>query len=264
MTHDLVQDDQPGGCGCDWRVSEPSCCRSAASNNMAPSAQRHRHDGRRTRSARGRRAPRRGVRPVLSVRCHADPRGPSRLGDATPRDVRGRCSTDVCTELIAAGAQTVVLVNWHEGNIASMNAVATDLQDRLRRHVRGRAGLLHGAATLSGGGRRTHPRRRDRDSGGVRLRRDAWSRPSAPVSRPGPRARTRWTDAALARGLRVHHRCHRTRHDGWYGNPRWATVDRAKDFTDVVASGVLAGIEAVMSARRARSPPTQVNEGDIE
>ena len=30
---------------------------------------------------------------------------------------------DVCTELIAAGAETVILVNWHEGNIASMNAV---------------------------------------------------------------------------------------------------------------------------------------------
>ena len=25
--------------------------------------------------------------------------------------------------------------------------------------------------------------------------------------------------------------------DGWYGNPGWATVDRAKDFTDVVADG---------------------------
>src|SRR5262249_28047780 len=37
---------------------------------------------------------------------------------------------DVCTELIKAGAETVILVNWHEGNIASMNAVATDLQDR--------------------------------------------------------------------------------------------------------------------------------------
>ena len=38
--------------------------------------------------------------------------------------------TDICTELIRMGVETFVLVNWHEGNIASMNAVATDLQDR--------------------------------------------------------------------------------------------------------------------------------------
>ena len=24
--------------------------------------------------------------------------------------------------------------------------------------------------------------------------------------------------------------------DGWYGNPQWASLERAKDFTDVVAS----------------------------
>ena len=44
--------------------------------------------------------------------------------------------------------------------------------------------------------------------------------------------------------------------DGWYGNPGWADVERAEDFTDVVAGGVLAGIEVVMNARRHPRKPT--------
>lgn len=35
---------------------------------------------------------------------------------------------DVCTELIGMGAKAFVFCNWHEGNTASLNAVATDLQ----------------------------------------------------------------------------------------------------------------------------------------
>ena len=38
--------------------------------------------------------------------------------------------TDVCEEMVAMGADRFVLVNWHEGNIAAMDAVATDVQDR--------------------------------------------------------------------------------------------------------------------------------------
>ena len=59
---------------------------------------------------------------------------------------------NVCEELVEMGASVLVLVNWHEGNIASLDAVATDLQDR--HEVRGgrRPGVLHGAADLSPNG----------------------------------------------------------------------------------------------------------------
>ncbi|MGH8913708.1 MAG: creatininase family protein, partial [Acidimicrobiia bacterium] len=37
---------------------------------------------------------------------------------------------NICEEMVAMGASTFVFVNWHEGNIASLDAVATDLQSR--------------------------------------------------------------------------------------------------------------------------------------
>ena len=101
--------------------------------------------------------------------------------------------TDICSELVGMGVHTVVLVNWHEGNIASMNAVATDLQDRLRRHVRRRAGLLRRPAALSRRRRRAHPRRWHRDARRDGATTRASPRSSAPASRPGRRAPRRWT-----------------------------------------------------------------------
>ena len=38
--------------------------------------------------------------------------------------------TDVCDELVGMGAHRLVFVNWHEGNIAALDAAATDLQAR--------------------------------------------------------------------------------------------------------------------------------------
>jgi hypothetical protein len=38
--------------------------------------------------------------------------------------------TDVSKELVRMGVRTMIFVNWHEGNTASLNAVATDLQDQ--------------------------------------------------------------------------------------------------------------------------------------
>ena len=44
------------------------------------------------------------------------------------RDVFESYLSNLCEEMVAMGARTFVFVNWHEGNIASLDAVATDLQ----------------------------------------------------------------------------------------------------------------------------------------
>src|SRR5690606_37957151 len=46
------------------------------------------------------------------------------------RDVFEAYITNLCEELVGLGAKTFVFVNWHEGNNASLDAVATDIQDR--------------------------------------------------------------------------------------------------------------------------------------
>jgi hypothetical protein len=40
--------------------------------------------------------------------------------------------------------------------------------------------------------------------------------------------------------------------DGWYGNPAWASQDRAEKFTDTVTTGVLELVDAVRKARENR------------
>ena len=160
---------------------------------------------------------------------------------------------DVCTELIKAGAETVILVNWHEGNIPSMNAVATDLQDRHDvTFIAAQACYTAQRLYREDGGELTH-------GGGIEtlailaydaslVKADRAGEPTRPAGalemdemRRSPEVYGFITDVSELAD------------DGWYGNPQWASVERSKDFTDVVASGVLAGIDVVVNARRIRA-----------
>lgn len=160
---------------------------------------------------------------------------------------------DVCTELIDAGATTVILVNWHEGNIPSMNAVATDLQDRHEvTFIAAQACYTAQRLYKPEGGELTH-------GGGIEtlailaydetlVKADIVGEPTRPAGalemdemRRSPEVYGFITDVTELAD------------DGWYGNPHWASVERSKDFTDVVATGVLAGIDVVMNARRIRA-----------
>ncbi len=160
---------------------------------------------------------------------------------------------DVCTELINAGAETVILVNWHEGNIPSMNAVATDLQNRHGvTFIAAQACYTAQRLYREDGGELTH-------GGGIEtlailaydaslVKADRAGEPTRPAGalemdemRRSPEVYGFITDVTELAD------------DGWYGNPQWASVERAKDFTDVVASGVLAGIDVVVNARRIRA-----------
>ncbi|HEX6148936.1 creatininase family protein [Nocardioides sp.] len=161
--------------------------------------------------------------------------------------------SDVCTELIEAGARTVVLVNWHEGNIASMNAVATDLQDRHdATFVAAQACYTAQRLYQEEGGELTH-------GGGIETLAVLAYDPSLvkseragePTRPPGALEMDQMRRSPEVYGFITD--VTELADDGWYGNPGWATLDRSKDFADVVAGGVLAGIEVVLNARRVRA-----------
>jgi creatinine amidohydrolase len=171
---------------------------------------------------------------------------------------------DVCTELVAAGAETLILVNWHEGNIASMNAVGTDIQERHDVTVVA-AQACYTAQRLyrEEGGELTH-------GGGIEtlaiLAYDATlvkaDRAGEPTRPPGAHEMDAMRRSPEVYGFITD--VTELADDGWFGNPQWATTERAGSFTDVVAAGVLEGIEVVTNARRIRAanrakPVNQVN-----
>ncbi|HSK97929.1 MAG TPA: creatininase family protein [Euzebyales bacterium] len=163
--------------------------------------------------------------------------------------------TDICTELIGMGVQTFVLVNWHEGNIPSMNAVATDLQDRFDATFFA-AQACYTAQRVYGdqGGELTH-------GGGIEtlamLARDPTLVKTDRAGEP-----TRPAGAEAMDRMRRSHEVYGFITDvteladaGWYGNPRWATPERAARFTRTVSDAVLAALDDVMRARDIRRDP---------
>ncbi len=160
--------------------------------------------------------------------------------------------TDVCSDLIDMGVETFVLVNWHEGNIASMNAVATDLQDRYDvTFVAAQACYVAQRLYRDEGGELTH-------GGGIETLAMLAHDPSlVKVERAGEPTRPPGADQMDA--MRRSHEVYGFITDvseladgGWYGNPRWATPERAEQFPKVVAEGVLELLEDVMKARDIR------------
>ena len=109
------------------------------------------------------------------------------------RDVFEAYLANLCEEMVAMGARTFVFVNWHEGNIASLDAVATDAPGSRGRPRRHRARLLHGAAHLLASGWGAHPRWRDRDPGGARSRPRSVPCRAGIGADPATRAPTSWT-----------------------------------------------------------------------
>lgn len=162
--------------------------------------------------------------------------------------------TDICNELIAAGIRTVVLVNWHEGNIASMNAVATDLQDR---HdvifVAAQACYTAQRLYRDDGGELTH-------GGGIEtlavMAHDPALAKVGLVGEPSRPAGAAELDA-MRRSSEVYGfvtDVSELADDGWYGNPHWATAARADKFVRVVADGVAERVRSVIAAHVARRP----------
>ena len=171
------------------------------------------------------------------------------------RDTFEALLTDVCSELIALGVRTVVLVNWHEGNIASMNAVATDLQDRHDvTFVAAQACYVAQRLYREDGGELTH-------GGGIETLAVLAHDPAlVRAERAGEPTRPAGADA-MDRMRRSHEvygfitDVSELADEGWYGNPHWATAERAESFADVVADGVVELVRGVVAARKARTDP---------
>ncbi|MGH8874037.1 MAG: creatininase family protein, partial [Acidimicrobiia bacterium] len=170
-----------------------------------------------------------GVTPI-----HAGHPGTISLG----RDTFERYVGDLCEELIRMGMETLVLVNWHEGNIASLDAVATDLQAR---HggvfVAAQACYVAQRLYADRGGRLTH-------GGGIealavlghdpalaRLERAEGSRPPGAEALDAMR-RSREVYGFITDVTEI-------ADDGWYGDPAWATEEMAVGFASAVAEEIV-------------------------
>lgn len=158
--------------------------------------------------------------------------------------------TDVCAELIAMGVSRFVFVNWHEGNIASMNSVATELQDAhpgvyvVTSHACYVAQRLYAAA----GGELTH-------GGGIEALAVMAHDPSlVHVERAGDSTRP---DHAIAmdemrRGGETYGYITDVGEidaDGWYGDPTWATEDLVADFTTTIGAEVAKRVADIFALR---------------
>jgi creatinine amidohydrolase len=158
--------------------------------------------------------------------------------------------SNVCDELVGQGARVFVFVNWHEGNIASLDAVATDIQNR------------HGVVVIAAqacyaaqriyadkGGELTH-------GGGIEtlavLAHDASLARLDRVAEPTRPAGADELDA-MRRSREVYGYITDVTEladDGWYGNPGWASQDEAGTFADLVAQEIETAVESILSIRR--------------
>ena len=156
---------------------------------------------------------------------------------------------NICEELAAMGASVLVLVNWHEGNIASLDAVATDLQDRhevlviaaqacytaQRVFAERGGGLTHGGAIETMAVMAADP---------ALVRWDSVSEASRPDGAEAldemRRSREVYGYITDVTEIAV---------DGWYGDPSWATPDLAAGFVGEVGAELEKAVREVMASR---------------
>lgn len=156
---------------------------------------------------------------------------------------------DICNELIDMGVSTFVFVNWHEGNIASLDGVATDLQStRDAMFITAHACYVAQRVYKDEGGELTH-------GGGIEaLAILAYDRDLAKVELAGEP--TRPPKAHALDAMRRSHEVYgfitdvtEIDEDGWYGNPQWATEERAAGFVKTVADAVMERLDGILELR---------------
>jgi creatinine amidohydrolase len=161
--------------------------------------------------------------------------------------------SNLCEEMVAMGATTFIFVNWHEGNIASLDAVATDLQDREEVLVV----TAHACYTAQRiyepeGGELTH-------GGGIETLAVLAYDPAL-VRTDGVAEPTRPEGAdeldAMRRSKEVYGYITDVTEiadEGWYGNPSWADEERAGGFASTVADEIATTVESILNLRRNNS-----------
>lgn len=158
--------------------------------------------------------------------------------------------TDICTDLIDMGVNRLVFVNWHEGNIASMDGVATEIQNGhddvyvIASHACYVAQRIYAAQ----GGELTH-------GGGIEAMAVMARDPSlVHTERAGDATRP---DHAIALDeMRRDPETHgyitdvtEIDDDGWYGNPTWATQELADGFAVTVATEIAKRVGSILELR---------------
>jgi creatinine amidohydrolase len=153
--------------------------------------------------------------------------------------------TDVSAELIAMGASRLVYVNWHELNTPSAEAVATELQDRTGARVYiAQACYVAQRLFKDDGGELTH-------GGGIETLAVLAHDPSLVrferVTAPGPAPAAVAADQ-MRRSREVYGFVTDVKEvapEGWYGDPGWATSERAAKFPDVVVDDIVTSLRAI-------------------
>lgn len=174
-----------------------------------------------------------------------NPYGVTPLHAGRPGTISLRRSTfeslvhDVCSELIGMGVSTLILVNWHEGNTASLNAVGTDLQRESRaRFYVAQACYVAERVYAAEGGSLTHGGSIESmsvmayDPALVHIdRAEEASRPADAIAtdemRRGREVYGFVTDVSEIAG------------EGWYGEPGWARPERAATFPGRVVDEIV-------------------------
>jgi creatinine amidohydrolase len=161
--------------------------------------------------------------------------------------------TDICTELIEMGVRTIVLVNWHEGNNSSIDAVSTDLQDRYPDATFVAVQSCYTAQRIyaEAGGELTH-------GGGIETLAVMAHDPEL-VRLDRVTTPTRPADALALDEMRRSHESYgfvtdvtALADDGWYGDPAWATPDRAERFAQDVADAAMPRIRMIVDLQDRR------------
>ena len=151
---------------------------------------------------------------------------------------------DVCGELVRMGAGTLVLVNWHEGNTASLNAVATDLQRGSNARVFvAQACYVAERLYAPEGGALTH-------GGSIETLAVKAHDPSlVHIERASDQAPTGAAEAdSMRRSAEVYGfvtDVSEISEKGWYGDPTWATTERAASFPAAVVDEIVAHLRAI-------------------
>ncbi len=157
---------------------------------------------------------------------------------------------DVCDEVVSMGADRLLFVNWHEGNIAALDAVGTELQKRHEgiQVVSAQACYVAQRLYADEGGELTH-------GGGIEALAVLAHDPSLfHAERAGEAARSERAIAMddMRRNREVYGYITDVTEidaDGWYGDPGWATRERAVDFAATVASEIMTRVQSIFELR---------------
>lgn len=158
--------------------------------------------------------------------------------------------TDICRELIGTEINRLVFVNWHEGNIASMDGVATEIQDSHQGvyvvtsqacYVAQRIYAAQGGELTHGGGIETMAVMAH-DETLVKIDRAGNpTRPDHAIAMDEMR-RSKETYGYITDVTEIDP-------DGWYGEPGWATPDLAAGFAGAVADEIAKRVTTILALR---------------